>query len=404
MNRPYKYLILLVIFSFTGANAWSMATIEAIGGADTVAVKREGKDVQLKKGDVLKTGDEVITGKANAVDLRFPDKSLIRVGANSSYRLEEDSGKNVFHRFMSGIVRVLVPSKKEGSGANEVRFRMNTPEGTIGVRGTEFVVIRSGDQTTLKGLEGEVMFGKANSDFANAEAFVMVKRGFESTVKAGGSPSQPKSFALPNYLKEIEGKGNSAFGALADRTSSKAKTRSAIVAAPAKATVGNLAATKKGMSMMKKALPKLEKAQEDANPQDALIRAAGFGDNDKVLALLGKKGVDVNYQDETGLSAILAATLANQQETVKLLVAKGANVNSRYKDGTTPLMAILIQDSPNAALALYLVESGADLDAKNNMGFTALQIAEDFEKKDKEKYQDVMPVLRGELSKKPEDQ
>jgi hypothetical protein len=401
MNRLYKYLILLMIFAFGGADAWSMATIEAIGGAESVAVKREGKEVQLKKGDVLKTGDEVVTGKTNAVDLRFPDKSLIRVGANSSYRLEEDSGKNVFHRFMSGIVRVLVPPKKEGSGANEVRFRMSTPEGTIGVRGTEFVVIRSGDQTTLKGLEGEVMFGKANSDFANAEAFVMVKRGFESTVKAGGAPSQPKSFALPIYLKEIEGRGNSAFGGLADRTSGKTKTRAAVVATQTKPAV-NMAAAQKGMSVLKKAIPKLEKAQEETNPQDALIRAAGMGEKDKVRALLGKKGVDVNYQDESGMSALLAATLENQQETVKLLVASGANVNTKFKDGTTPLMAILIQDSPNAALALFLVEKGADLEAKNNMGFTALQIAEDFEKKDKEKYQDVVPVLRGELSK-PEE-
>lgn len=393
MKRSYKYLILLAIFAFQGADAWSMAKIEAIGGGETVSVKREGKEVLLKKGDELKAGDEVITGKSTAVDLRFSDKSLIRVGANSSYRLEEDAGKNLFHRLVGGIVRVLVPPKKDSAGSG-VRFRMNTPEGTIGVRGTEFVVIRQADQTTLKGLEGEVLFGKANADFANEGSFVLVKRGFESSVKAGAEPSSPKAFPLQNYLKEIDGKGNAVFGSLAERSSGKSKPRSAVVASAPKASK-SIGKPKQSIGMMKKALPKVEDAKVELDPNDELIIAASNGDLQKVESLLKKKEVDVNHQDASGFTPLLAATVQDKQDMVKLLLEKGADPNLAMKDGTTPLM--VTAENANAVIALQLTEKGARLDEKKD-GYTALQIAEHFEKQKPEKYKDIMPVLRGELT------
>ncbi len=394
MKRSYKYLILLAIFAISGTTAFASAKIEAIGGAETVSVKREGKEVLLKKGDELKAGDEVITSKSSAVDLRFPDKSLIRVGANSSYRLEEDAGKNLFHRLVGGIVRVLVPPKKD-SASSGVRFRMNTPEGTIGVRGTEFVVVRQNDQTTLKGLEGEVMFGKANADFASESSFVIVKRGFESSVKAGGDPSSPKAFSLPSYLKEIDGKGNSVFGALAERSSGKSKPRSAIVASAPKASK-SLGAPKQNIGLMKKALPKVEDTKVELDPNDEMIIAASEGNLQKVETLLKKKEVDVNYQDSSGFTALLAALVEDKQDMVKFLLSKGADPNLAMKDGNTPLM--VTAETGNAALALELTEKGARLDDKRKDGFTALQIAEYHEKKKPEKYKDILPVLRGDLA------
>lgn len=394
MKRSYNYLILLAIFAISGTTAWASAKIEAIGGAETVSVKREGKEVLLKKGDELKAGDEVITSKSSAVDLRFSDKSLIRVGANSSYRLEEDAGKNLFHRLVGGIVRVLVPPKKD-SASSGVRFRMNTPEGTIGVRGTEFVVIRQNDQTTLKGLEGEVLFGKANADFASESSFVIVKRGFESSVKAGGDPSSPKAFSLPSYLKEIDGKGNSVFGVLAERSSGKSKARSAVVASAPKASK-SLSVPKQRVDMIKKAIPKVEGEKVELDPNEEMLLAASEGNIQNVENLLKKKGVDVNYQDASGFSALLAAIAGEKPEMVKFLLSKGADPNLAMKDGSTPLM--VSAENGNAVIALELTEKGARLDDKRKDGSTALQIAEYFEKKNPEKYKDILPVLRGELA------
>jgi hypothetical protein len=393
MNWLNKLLILLVIFVYPGASLWAATTIEAIGGSETVAVKREGKEIKLKKGDELKVGDEVITGKSNAVDLRFPDKTLIRVGANSQYKLEEDSNK-LIHRFFSGIIRVLVPPKKDGSG---VQFRMSTPEGTIGVRGTEFVVIRSLDQTTLKGLEGEVLFGKADQNFGDLESFILVKKGYESSVKKGGAPAEPKSFSLPSYLREIDIKGNGAFGALADRNSGKAKSRSAVVVADSKPSFSLGSAPKKESGFVKKAIQKPIKVTEQFSVNEQLIDAAAKEELEEMAALL-KKGAEVNYQDENGISPLLAATYKNKIESVKYLLKNGANPNIKDAEGNTPLIAVA-EDSAEAAMAFLLVENKADINEKNKRGFTALDYAREKAKENPKKYEDILPVLQGELKK-----
>jgi hypothetical protein len=153
MANTFKSLILLAIFIVSGPMAWGAgALLEAVGGADSVTVQRAGKELQLKKGDTLQMGDEVVTNKSTAVDIRLEDKTLIRVGANSSYKLEAEA-KGLLHRLLGGIVRVLVPPTGDKQAGFD-RFRMSTPEGTIGVRGTEFVVIAAKGLTTLKGLEG----------------------------------------------------------------------------------------------------------------------------------------------------------------------------------------------------------------------------------------------------------
>jgi hypothetical protein len=391
MNWLSKLLILLMILTYSEGGAWAATTIEAIGGSDSVLVKREGKELKLKKGDELKLGDEVITGKNSAVDLRFEDKTLIRVGANSQYKLEEDS-KKILHRFLSGIIRVLVPPKKDGSG---VQFRMSTPEGTIGVRGTEFVVIRYQDQTTLKGLEGEVLFGKVDQDFNDLNSFILVRKGFESSVKKGSAPSEPKSYSLPSYLKEIETKGNGAFGALADRTSGKSKTRSATVEASTKPAAMLVSTPKKNFEFVKKAVQKPVKAADELDINEQLLNAAAKEQLSEITTLL-KKGADVNYQDKYGISPLLAAAYEGKIESVKLLITSGANPNIKDIDGNTPLMAVA-DKSADAAIAFFLVKNKADLAEKNKHGFTALDLAKEKAIKDPQKYADLLPVLQGEL-------
>ncbi|RZA00326.1 MAG: hypothetical protein EOP11_18450, partial [Proteobacteria bacterium] len=155
MRFTYKHLILGVILALATGPAYAAgALLEMVAGAGsdpTVLVKRGGKSLQLKKGAALESGDELITDRAGAVDIRLEDKSLLRVGSNSSYRLEENSSTHQFiHRLISGIVRVLVP---KGEKAAAMKLEVRTAEGTIGVRGTEFVVIRNGSATELKGLE-----------------------------------------------------------------------------------------------------------------------------------------------------------------------------------------------------------------------------------------------------------
>jgi ankyrin repeat protein len=73
-----------------------------------------------------------------------------------------------------------------------------------------------------------------------------------------------------------------------------------------------------------------------AAADQALITAAGKGDNAKINELLGG-GANVNAQNDAGGTALMEAVYNNHPETVKLLLEKGADPDLRKKDGATAL-------------------------------------------------------------------
>lgn len=118
--------------------------------------------------------------------------------------------------------------------------------------------------------------------------------------------------------------------------------------------------------------------------------------------ILDRGNVDVNSQQETGLTAL---HIAMDEQVIQLLISKGADVNARDTQGRTsifykgvPLLKILINagadinlqsNKGNTALIRfayfgyfdgikYLVSQGADIKIKNTDNHTALDIAEKF--------------------------
>lgn len=374
MKAILKSLTLLGILTCTGplALAATAPVLEMIGGSASVAVKREGKTLQLKKGDSLQAGDELTTDRTTAVDIRLEDKTLIRVGANSSYRLEEDSGMHkLFHRLLGGIVRVLVPKKDNPNG--EVRFQMKTGEGTIGVRGTEFVVIQGGGQTKLRGLEGEVMFGAKDADFAKKELFVGVKKGFESSVAAGAAKAKdPTAYDLDAYLKELNS-GKGPFGPLSARGGAVVKARSQaapVVAAPVAAPVVKPSNLSKAVA----AAPKKKKAVALGNPNEELFMAASLGDLKGIDKAL-KAGADISYPNKSMANAtpLHIAIMKKQEPAVEKLLKEGAKADARTVDGRTPLMTAAEVGHPMIFGLVF--DADKNHGAKDSSGATARDIA-----------------------------
>ncbi|MGZ3650363.1 MAG: FecR domain-containing protein [Bdellovibrionota bacterium] len=324
----------------------SVGLIEKVGTGSSVKVSRGGASVHLKAGESLEPGDELSTDASTAVDIRLQDETLIRLGVNSSYKVQEDSKLHVLvHRLLSGVVRVLVKPTDRDHKDPTIKFRMNTQEGTIGVRGTEFVVQRTPGNTRIKGLDGEVLFGPADADFANLASFVFVTRGFQSSIAAGAKASaQPEKFDLKKYLDEVNAK-NGLFGPLTGSDSSGHANRYVRAATPAP--------TPSATPVVAGSSQPPPKAEEEAKPK-------------------GAPGAPVNYQKML-FTGILSSDLA----AVKKAIAHGANVSERSPDtGHTPLqMAITEKSGSDKEIFVALVAAGADVEALDENGHTALMFA-----------------------------
>lgn len=106
-----------------------------------------------------------------------------------------------------------------------------------------------------------------------------------------------------------------------------------------------------------------------------LIKAAGSGDPpEKIRYLVREKGMDVDVQDENGMSPLIYAAFFGHEDVVKELLDLGANVNAKGHNGVTVLLAAL-QKAENDRIARLLIDSGADVNACDGQGLTPLMTA-----------------------------
>jgi ankyrin repeat protein len=108
---------------------------------------------------------------------------------------------------------------------------------------------------------------------------------------------------------------------------------------------------------------------------------ATFADDKTMLDYLIKKGANPNEVDGDGISALGWATIANRIDAVRVLLAKGARVNHVDNLGMTPLLYAASIDFGDTAVMETLIAAGADLNAKNKQGLTALDLARRYEHK-----------------------
>jgi ankyrin repeat protein len=109
---------------------------------------------------------------------------------------------------------------------------------------------------------------------------------------------------------------------------------------------------------------------------DDLVNAV-WGFELKKTAELIDGGVDVNGKDAKGtFPLLLACSYKDNDEMIELLLSKGADPNVRGPNGESPLG---LAAKYSLKTVQMLVDKGADVNAEDNAGFTALRWAKEME-------------------------
>jgi ankyrin repeat protein len=100
---------------------------------------------------------------------------------------------------------------------------------------------------------------------------------------------------------------------------------------------------------------------------DFLIHTAVINGRENIVRWLIDNGMPVDVPNNSGVTALLAASKLGKYNIARLLVEKGANVNVRYDSwgNCTPLHLACATGDP--ALVQLLIENGADINARTSL-------------------------------------
>lgn len=103
-----------------------------------------------------------------------------------------------------------------------------------------------------------------------------------------------------------------------------------------------------------------------------LMIAASKGYVDETSRLI-KKGADIFYETDQGVTPLIFAILNNNTEVAKILIDNGSDVNKQTTLGETPLL--LAVKNENEEITEALIRAGADIDHSDRFDATSLHYA-----------------------------
>jgi len=103
------------------------------------------------------------------------------------------------------------------------------------------------------------------------------------------------------------------------------------------------------------------------------LQVSAMNGHADIVALLVKRGANINIVDNTGDTPLITASLFHKTNVIEVLIASGADVRHAGTWGHTPLHWAAMNGEPNTAR--LLLEHGATVNALNDAGLTPLDLA-----------------------------
>ncbi|MGA1933102.1 FecR family protein [Arcobacter sp. YIC-464] len=137
-----KKLLLILLFTTTIFANNYIAKVTNI--KNNIEIHSSSNTITIaKNGDTLKVGDKIKSDKDSKVDITFEDGTLVTLGEKSllfvdDYIYKPQEKKYKFEVFLDKGVAVYESGKISEASPQSIEFKV--PTGTIGVRGTKFLV------------------------------------------------------------------------------------------------------------------------------------------------------------------------------------------------------------------------------------------------------------------------
>jgi hypothetical protein len=173
------------------------ATVTAVSG-DVRSVDGQG----VRAGQSLDEGAALRTGADGGATVRLVDGTLLRLRASSQLGIEQSNRLRDVGvvrsgvKLQSGRVEVEVEPVRGGHPG----FRIGTPQGVLGVRGTEFRVLADAARSVTR---SEVLRGAVAAQGLDGAAEQRVEAGFGVVVDATGRVAPPTRLLPPPDLSTV---------------------------------------------------------------------------------------------------------------------------------------------------------------------------------------------------------
>lgn len=142
----------------------------------------------------------------------------------------------------------------------------------------------------------------------------------------------------------------------------------------------------------------------DEKTNKKFFDACDNGDEKTVEKMLKKDQELANIEGYFSRKPLMIATCRKYRRIAEILIANGADVNARDSSGWTALM--YASRDGNIEIINLLVENGADTNIKDNYGRTAIMIASEYEKKDVEEllFSSLTPEQKAAIEKERQEE
>lgn len=160
MKVLHRIILIMGMILLTAQLAWSapLAGHVILTKGNVTATAEDGSNRALKRRSEIFNGDVIRTGPAGSVQIRFIDKALMTIKANSEMNMEAyllaqegnaEQNEQVLMSLVKGGFRTITGTIGKG---DKSAYKVNTPAASIGIRGTNYEVQQEADGGFVMGV------------------------------------------------------------------------------------------------------------------------------------------------------------------------------------------------------------------------------------------------------------